>query len=420
MKDETEGKLGVYVGEPLIEANMSTARPPHPLQSPEFEWPEFVYVRRDGSDTGTCAAAVCTSASPETARYLEGAKRRGEIGLGIQEMQGLPGAPHSYSLPYAPGSILATALPSDVIPELAEGLTPEDKDLALRVRANKDIDWSTLSLQGGDLGATFQPLLIDALGKPVVACWIPTGLREQRWYIIPRGCKWEPIRDWLIYKAIPEFVSEAANRVYQLASIEDKFRTEAERDASAALEAFDKRAETERGRLEAESETAESEANAVRVPLLYKAGDDLKGAVEIALRSCGFEVEDLDEKFGEPLSGDLLASFKGKHWLIDPKAATGSPSEDEVSSVAKHLNTWSELGRQEKLQHAILVWNHHTKRPPAARPSVPYSRKEFVQGVLPNLRVTVISSMALCRWWASGDCEGLISAVTGPIGQYGA
>jgi len=38
------------------------------------------------------------------------------------------------------------------------------------------------------------PILVDALGDPVVAAWTsPSG--EQRWYIIPDACDWATILD---------------------------------------------------------------------------------------------------------------------------------------------------------------------------------------------------------------------------------
>jgi hypothetical protein len=418
VKDEAAGKLGLYCGEPLIGPNLTTDKP-HPLQSPEFKWPEdLVYVRRDGEDTGSCTAAVCPyGLSPELTRLVKGATRRQETALVIVELGATPGIPHSFSAPDAPGGVVAESLPWGVFPELAEELNPEDKDLALRIRANEEIHWSALSPQSHEVGATFQPLLIDSLGKAVVALWIPTRSDKQRWYVIPPGCRWEPIIDWLVYKAIPAYVPNAANRVHELAAIEAAFRTEHERTAMGALETFEEETKVERTRLEAALQSAEKAAGSIRIPLLYESGASLKSAVEKVLHSCGFDVEDLDKYFGDPLSSDLLASLGGKHWLIETKAAGGHPAEDEVSSVVKHVRTWQELGRPEKLEHAVLVMNHNYKRPAAARPPAPYSRKEFVNS-LPNFGVSVIGTMALCRWWATQDCEGLTDAVTGPIGQY--
>jgi hypothetical protein len=43
------------------------------------------------------------------------------------------------------------------------------------------------------------PILVDALGDPVVAAWTsPSG--DQRWYVIPDATDWATILDWLVQR----------------------------------------------------------------------------------------------------------------------------------------------------------------------------------------------------------------------------
>ena len=44
----------------------------------------------------------------------------------------------------------------------------------------------------------------------------------------------------------------------------------------------------------------------------------------------------------------------------------------------------------------------------------PYDRQEFVS----SLKVTVIGSRALFGWWATGDLQAIVEAVTGAQKQY--
>ena len=53
-----------------------------------------------------------------------------------------------------------------------------------------------------------QPILVDGLGKPLVAAWIAPSDME-RWYIIPVGTSWDSILDWLVQRALPEYAPNA-------------------------------------------------------------------------------------------------------------------------------------------------------------------------------------------------------------------
>jgi len=47
------------------------------------------------------------------------------------------------------------------------------------------------------------PILIDALGDPVVAAWTPPS-GDRRWYDIPDATDWNNVLDWLVHRALPE------------------------------------------------------------------------------------------------------------------------------------------------------------------------------------------------------------------------
>src|SRR5207249_3240698 len=129
------------------------------------------------------------------------------------------------------------------------------------------------------------------------------------------------------------------------------------------------------------------------------------------------EIEDLDETFGSGRSSDLLATIDRHCWLVEARAAVGSPSESSIFDVVKHLRTWPKLGRPEVLEAGVLVLNHNHRQTPAARPPVAYRRPEFVKS-LGDLGVTVISAVQLCQWWAAEDYDRMRAAVTGSPAQY--
>jgi hypothetical protein len=202
-----------------------------------------------------------------------------------------------------------------------------------------------------------------------------------------------------------------------MSGVEAAFATRAEREAAASLKQFDERVTSEREALEGRLREAQDSAGPTRETLLYGRGDNLKSEVVSVLRSCSTEVEDLDVTFGGGKSGDLLVSIEDRHWMVEVRSDSGSPSEQHMSDVVKHLRTWPSLGREETLEGGILVLNHNHREAPAARPRVPYRRPEFV-ATLPGFGVTVISTVQLCEWWASDNCDALRRAIMDSPSQY--
>jgi hypothetical protein len=318
-------------------------------------------------------------------------------------------------------------LPMGVNAQLAPGLEGADKDLALRIRDSHEpsAPWFVIDIEAVESdglernrrpSGELRPLLVDDLGDALAAVWLPDE-GDERWYVFPCGSDWESILGWLVDHGVPEYVPQAAARVRSLGIVGYEFLTNSEREAMEALQGFERRTVAERANLVARIEEAKGAAEHERDALLYGGGDTLKEVVAAVLGSCGFEVEDLDVSFGSGQSGDLLASFEGRHWMVEVRAVGGSPSEKSVYDVVKHLATWRKLGRSEEIETGVLALNHNHKEAPAARARVPYRREEFVDS-FESLNVTVISTVRLCEWWAQGDLDTIRAAVTGPPAQY--
>lgn len=184
--------------------------------------------------------------------------------------------------------------------------------------------------------------------------------------------------------------------------------------ARDSLTQFDEQTTLERARLEVDLADARNEAAKGRFGLLYGSGRPLVRVVQDVLERAGLTVEDLDERLGEGVSGDLLASSGGRHWLLEVKGKSGSAGEDLVADLEKHLRTWPEMGRPEQLAGGVLIVNHQHGRDPLDRQPEPYARAEFVR----SLPCPVIPTLALFGWWKDRDDAAIVQAVTGPPGQY--
>lgn len=107
-------------------------------------------------------------------------------------------------------------LPEGTRPEIVQDLGAADRDLAFRlINRPSDAPWWGLHLSGADVShgggyGTFhsetegrlQPILVDGLGDPVVAAWVPPS-GDQRWYIIPDGTDLGTVLGWLVQRALP-------------------------------------------------------------------------------------------------------------------------------------------------------------------------------------------------------------------------
>ena len=351
-------------------------------------------------------------------RFLAAAKGRHELPIVICELgqyRGpLPSDPPLSAwtgLPEQGLNIVGQRLPLGVQLRVPEDLSVPDRDLAVRLKTiRSNGPWYMLREQDKpDLPRTkYAPLLMSDLNEVVAAAW-PSD-HAGNWYLLPWGLPWEAILAWLESQALPGLVPTALARTHR--SIDDTLLTPREREATAQLEEFERRARDDRAKLQQEIEDARRVGDEQRHGLLYGSGESLVQAVAKLLEYANFGVEKLDETFGSGRSGDLLVTKDDRNWLIEVTSNSGATSEIEVGKLLAHLETWHRL-RKEPLEGAVLIVNHDFRRPPSARPEHPYRRPEFVSG----LKVRVIGTVSLCSWWVQKDHAAITSAITGPPGQ---
>jgi hypothetical protein len=396
----------------------------------ELDWQKHgLQPRWLGMETGDCAAALVPGAfggggTSERDRYLAGARLRSEIAL-VVAMIG-DDMPVRLSEPFT--SVHGRRLPAGIRPLLAPDLSSADRDLALRLLTRPaDAPWWSLHLSGAHLirgdgsgeeqhepQGRLQPVLIDALGDPVVAAWIPPS-DDQRWYIIPAtmiptATDWDNILNWLVQRALLEYVPNSLRRARSLHFIDPDLQTTEELTARQALDELSARYAEEKTPLEQALQEAETRAGPVRYGLLYGTGAELVHAVAQVLTNAGVRTIDLDKELGGTKSADLLVSAEGPPWrLVEVKSASGAAQERLVSDLARHLETWPQLHRPEPVTGGVLVVNHQHKSYPSERPTQVYSRPEFVA----TLSVTVVSTVQLFHWWRTGDVTTIRTAILG-------
>ena len=411
-----------------------------PLADGAFPWerlgaePRFV-----GTETAECVAALEPSVFwnhgvDEFERFITAVEGRQETALIVSTIGseqppgprrvGATWATHDASvhLWQVEGSIAGRRMPQGVIPQLAPDVRGADRDLALRLRNRPAAaPWWTIELaaavsqrggfrlEEGSPGGIIQPILVNQLGEILVGAWMPET-RPWRWYVIPAGTEWEQIVNWLVERAIPEFVPAALRRVRAPELVDDELLTARELAAQEAIRAFEGAAALARNRLEQESANAQVEANDVRFALLYGTSKPLADAVGMVFARAGFCVEDLDATMGAGVSADLLVSLLGGRWLVEVKSATGKPSEDLLDDLKRHIETGPSRRPAEPLSGGVLVVNHQHRLAPLERTHGAYGRPDFVA----SLQHTVIPTLALFAWWRDGNYQPLVGAVTGP------
>jgi hypothetical protein len=392
----------------------------HPLSRPDFRWPSAIVPRWNDEDTSECVAALSPSGEREMTRYIEGAERRGDPPLALIPLGGQPTGPSienpgRLSGSPIPGEVFAARLPSGIRPTVAPGLEAPDRELAARIRSSGD-PWSSYELRAippGSSAPKLQGLLFDATGRRVAAVWRPAG---GHWYFLPPSVPWTAVVDWLVNVALPAFVPRTTNLIRAKVASEERFLTAAEEQARAELEDFDRRVADERAERVRRGEEVGEEADEIRRPLLFGSGAQLTDAVAAVLQHCGFTITDLDQELGT-VSADLLATRDDQRWLIEVKGKSGAAKQVDVTQTAKHRTTWDTENRGE-LAGTILILNHENSQDPSLRAPKPYDDPGWVEAIV-DLGVAVIPSMTLCEWWAKGDCQAIVEAVTGPPGQYG-
>jgi hypothetical protein len=449
MNDQT-GLVSIHVGHPdpanyvepaeggrrPLGRRRSTGRPT--IMDPALDWsargamPAWL-----GSDTAQCAAAFESSlfhgrGADELKRFLAAAKQRSEPAILVAKLGDadddmprsvMASCDASLSLPDHYTQILADRLPIGGRPSLVPGVSGADRDLGLRLlNRPADAPWWSLRLGVAQWhgaaplrppvvpAGTLQPILVDALGGPVVAVWISPE-EDERWYLIPDRSDWGQVIDWVVRQALPAYAPDALRRVRSPLFHDPLLRTSAESTAEQVLADMEVRHAEERAELEAQLHTAREAAEPIREALLHGSGSDLAGAVQVVLTASGFQTMDLDAELGGTKSADVLAVRDGHRILVEVKSAGGNPSESLVADLQRHLTTWPSLRPDEPVHGAALIVNHQHKLPPHERSTDIYTRPEFVG----SLQFPVISTMTLFNWWRAEDWPSIRTALLGEV-----
>jgi hypothetical protein len=438
------GLVPVHIGQPEPGSQQQQAQR-RPQRVPGgLDWQKHgLQPRWLGMETSDCAVALnpqiyASYGASERDRFLAGAQRRGELALVVAAIGNInddsPRSPlssfdSSVYLGDIDTSVASRRLPQGTRPEMVPGPGRADRDLALRLLSRRaDAPWWSLHLSGSHLlrgdgsgeeyhepEGQLQPILVDALGDPVAAVWIPAA-GDQRWYIIPDATDWDSILDWLIQRTLPEYVPTALRRARSPHFADPDLQTAHERAARQSLEDLDARHADERLPLEQALNEAEARAEPVRYGLLYGTGDELVQAVAQVLADAGLRTVDLDEELGATRSADLLVSADGPSWcLVEVKSASGAAPEQLVGHLERHLATWPQLRPEQPVTGGVLIVNHQHRQHPSERTAQVYSRPEFVAA----LPVTVVSTVELFGWWRTENWTAIRTTILGAEGSQG-
>jgi hypothetical protein len=393
-------------------------------------------------ETSDCAAALqpgffASHGADERKRFLAGARQRGELALVVavigdveddQPRSVLSSFDSSIHVSDTFTSINGRRLPDATSPEMGPDPGPADRDLALRLlNRPPGSPWWSLHLSGAQLlrgdgsgsevheaEGRLHPILVDALGEPVVAAWT-SGSGDQRWYIIPDATEWDPVLDWLTHRALPAFVPNALRRARSAHFIDPDLLTSDELEARQALGEVESRYAAEKLRLEQDLRAATRRAEPIRYGLLYGTGGELVRAVAAALNAAGLSAVDLDEELGATQSADLLVGDGSTRRLIEVKATSGAAPERLADDLRRHLTTWPQLRPNEPVAGGVLLVNHQHRLHPSERAPDVYSRPEFVTA----LPFPVVSTVQLFEWWRSEDWTAMRTTVLGPDARPG-
>ncbi|MGW3308352.1 hypothetical protein ACWDG9_17400 [Streptomyces sp. NPDC001073] len=450
MSSAAAGLVPVHIGQPEPGSERDRAlrlwaehgqNRPAPLRVPgDVDWPRHgLQPRWLGRESSDCAIALSPGhfhdqGDEEWKRLLAGAHQRGELALVVtvvgqvevdrpRNVFGPSGA--SANLGDLLTSVGGHRLPAGTRPEIAPGVSGADRDLAIRMLSRPaDAPWWSLQLSGvhlvpGDGFGTeehrppqgeLHPILVDALGDPVVAAWSsPAG--DQRWYVVPDGTGWDTVLDWLVHRALPEYVPGALRRARSPFFVDPDLQTADEQSARQALDELEAQYAEEKQRLEQTLREADEKAKPVRYGLLYGSGSELSDAVAQVLTAAGLSAVDLDEELGGTKSADLLVSAEGAPArLVEVKGVSGPAQENYIGQLQRHLETWPQLRPDIPVSHGVLIVNHQHKLHPSERSADVYMRPEHLAS-LASLPVTVISAVQLFNWWRAGDWAAIRSAV---------
>lgn len=407
--DETE-RLQRELGDDAAPALADRRRPA--LATPGIAWESFGFVPRWIKDEATsCVAALNPdqfSGMTQYGRFVEAAKRRGETALAVAIVEAPRGNGSGFnifdsygfrgsSVPLVghTGSIHAAVLGSGGQADIAPGLDPDDKDLAMRIRNHADrISWAVLTLEdevsypGGGWNLAdgarrtpaqghLEPLLISEIGEPLAAVWTSDDQTELL-YVLPDGTPIDTVLSWLAERGLPALVPGAVRRSLDPVLIRADFATSQETRLRADLADRTRRFEEQTAALQQRLTDEHARADPVRHALLFGTGSQLEEAVAQVLRDAGLQVQPVDELLRQTASADLLVAWGSRARLVEVKSSSKAASERAYDDLVSHLREWPSIGPVE-VEGGALIFNHNLRTDPMNRPSEPYQREAFLQ-----------------------------------------
>lgn len=381
-----------------------------------------VEVRWLGDQTDACLAALEPSryhgrGADELARFRAGARARADVAVSVHTLFD-DESPRSVMFSAVASvsvsdytSVSARRVGAGTLPVLADGLDAPDRDLANRLLQTIGAGnrWLALSLNGAELHTpsgyevhqpvgTLTPLLVTQLGEPVAAVWIDDeGL--ERVYVLPEGHDWAQTIRWLVERCLPVHASNGLRALRRdLVGVPVELLSDLERDANAALAELEAEYEPRLADARQAATAARLRADEVRDGLLYETGAPLVAAVAGVLGDAGLSVEDLDERFGNTVSADLLVT-DAVRVLVEVKSSNQSAGEDLAIKLTKHLATWPKILPDEPVDRGVLVVNHQLRVPVEQRNARVYTNQAFVD----TLDFEVVSTRDLLTWWLRRD-----------------
>jgi hypothetical protein len=441
----TEAPIPVHIGlrpspppaPPVIGMRNRFAEPPQdaPLRGVDYAAHGFE-PRWVGMESGDCGAALDpnrfhSQGVDEFNRFLEGVRVREEVAVIVATMGNanddrprrlMATADASVSLGNGfDQSVAGARTPQGSRISLADGVDAADRDLGLRLRNRPaDAPWWSMSLGGYEIQTGFGhierheptgvliPVLLDALGEPVVAVWVSDS-GDQRWYLIPDQSDWGSILDWLKTRAFPEYLPGVLRRARSTVLRDPELRTDAETAAEAELAAVQEELDRRRTEIQGRLDQARASADPVRSALLYGTSKELEHAVASVLTDAGITVADLDDLLGSTSSADLLATLGARRRLVEVKSESGNASEKLMGQLENHLESWPPNG-QDPVEGGVLIINQQYRLDPAERDRTVYARPEFVA----SARQPFVSTLDLFDWWRTGDWESIRQAIFPP------
>lgn len=414
------------------------------IATEDLAWEELgLEPRWVGEDTSTAVAAIEASGfhdqgADEWRRFQAGARERSELALYISTAGPAGDEPRSvmYSgservdFPYLELDgfyIHGESIPLARAPELADGLSATDKDLALRICNDRPLDREWVAFkpvvyrsvsgsgfgqeQEGSVFGTWTPLLITPDGRTVAGVWSDAGHLPDpvRHYVLPDMPSYRPILQWLVERAVPDLVPTAAARARRYTDLQPELQTDRERRLSDELILLTEQYEIAKADLEGQLARARSGAAPVRDGMLFGTGQALEAAIAQVLTDAGLSVEQLDDDLGT-VSGDLLVERAGRRILVEIKSVGGNAPERLTEALRRHLQTWPQLRPDQPLAGAVLIVNHQHKQPPADRSTTVYQRREFVD----SLEFPVLGTVELFDAWRREDWAVIQEAVGFP------